>query len=186
MLILSDYKATWPAEFEAIAGDLSDSLGPLALRIDHIGSTSVPGLAAKDIIDIQITVAALSNETVESLTRSGYPLTPHQSDHVPLGGDPAPNLWTKRLFKERPGERRANIHVRIHGNPNQQYALIFRDYLRAHPHSASTVEFIKRELVRYHADDVEAYYDIKDPVYDLIWEAAQEWAAATGWMPEPA
>ncbi len=186
MLVIKPYQPTWPAEFEAIATALTHALGPLALRIDHIGSTSVPGLGAKDIIDVQITVAALSSEMEAALVSAGYPLTSHQSDHVPLGGDPAPDLWAKRLFKERPGERRANIHVRIDGNPNQRYPLLFRDYLRAHPHSASTVELIKRELVRYHADDVEAYYDIKDPVYDLIWEAAQEWATATGWMPEPA
>jgi GrpB-like predicted nucleotidyltransferase (UPF0157 family) len=71
------------------------------------------------------------------------------------------------------------VHVRINGNPNQQYALLFRDYLRTHPNSARTIELIKRELVRRHADDLEAYYDIKDPVYDLIWEAALEWSRET-------
>jgi GrpB-like predicted nucleotidyltransferase (UPF0157 family) len=90
-------------------------------------------------------------------------------------------LWAKFLFDQPAGQRRANIHVRIDGNPNQQYPLLFRDYLRAHPNSARTVELIKRQLAKYHADDIEAYYDIKDPVYDLIWDAAQEWARRTGW-----
>ena len=57
------------------------------------------------------------------------------------------------------------------------------DYLRAHPKSALSVELIKRQIARHHADDIEAYYDIKDPVYDLIWDAAQAWAQQTGWAP---
>jgi len=77
-----------------------------------------------------------------------------------------------------------NVHVRIEGNPNQRYPLLFRDYLRAHPNSARSIELIKREIVKRHAEDVEAYYDIKDPVYDLIWDAAQEWAKQTHWQPE--
>ena len=58
----------------------------------------------------------------------------------------------------------------------------FATICRAHPNSARTVELIKRQLARYHADDREAYYDIKDPVYDLIWDAAQDWARTTGWQ----
>ena len=95
---------------------------------------------------------------------------------MPLGEDDDPRLWAKFFFHQPSGQRHANIHVRAAGNPNQRYPLLFRDYLRAHPNSARTVELIKRQLARYHADDVEAYYDIKDPVYDLIWDAAQEWA----------
>ena len=87
------------------------------------------------------------------------------------------------FFRQPSGQRRTNIHVRMQGNPNQRYPLLFRDYLRAHPNSARTVELIKRQLAKHHADDVEAYYDIKDPVYDLIWDAAQEWARHTGWRP---
>ena len=61
--------------------------------------------------------------------------------------------------------------------------MLFRDYLRLHPNSARTIELIKRELAKRHADDADAYYDIKDPVYDLVWDAAQAWAAQTGWNP---
>ena len=106
---------------------------------------------------------------------------PLAHDHVPLGEDTDPRLWRKLVFTQPPGQRRANIHVRIEGHPNQRYALLFRDYLRAHPNSVRTIERIKRQIARYHADDVEAYYDIKDPVYDLIWDAALEWAGRTGW-----
>ena len=73
------------------------------------------------------------------------------------------------------------IDVLKAGNLNQRYPLLFRDYLRAHPSSARTIERIKRELVKRHADDVDACYDIKDPVYDLIWGAALEWTQHTRW-----
>ena len=180
-IVIHPYNPMWPAAFEAIRTQLAATLGSLALRIDHIGSTSVPNLGAKDIIDIQITVADLSDEVVERLVAAGYNRRVPMRDHVPRGEDPAPILWEKRLFTERAGERRANIHIRKRGNPNQRYALLFRDYLRVHPNSAETVELIKHEIAKRHADDVEAYYDIKDPVYDLIWDAAQDWAKYTNW-----
>ncbi|MGF1581358.1 MAG: GrpB family protein [Gemmataceae bacterium] len=184
MLIIHDYQPIWPAEFEAHRAALQDILGSVALRIDHIGSTSVPGLGAKDIIDIQITVAHLVPEVRDCLKRSGYKHQTHIThDHVPFGEDDNPRLWAKFIFREPQGHRRANVHVRQDGNPNQRYALLFRDYLRAHPNSAKTVESIKRQLVKYHPHDVEAYYKIKDPVYDLIWDAAQGWARATKWQP---
>jgi GrpB-like predicted nucleotidyltransferase (UPF0157 family) len=159
-------------------------LETLALRIDHIGSTSVPGLGAKDVIDIQITVSALTPEVRRTLIDAGYQYRPnHVRDHVPLGEDDDPRLWAKFMFEQPLGQRRSNMHVRIAGNPNQRYALLFRDYLRTHPHSARSVELIKRELVKRHAEDEDTYYDIKDPVYDLIWNAAQDWARQTGREP---
>lgn len=80
------------------------------------------------------------------------------------------------MFYQPSEQQRSNIHVRIDGNPNQQYALLFHNYLRAHPNSAKSVELIKQEIAKRHTQDSDAYYDIKDPVYDLIWEAALAWA----------
>ena len=75
MPTIIDYQPTWPAEFAAIAATLRHALGDLALRIDHIGSTSVPGLAAKDIIDVQIAVAALTPRGACAVDRAGlHPL----------------------------------------------------------------------------------------------------------------
>jgi len=182
MIIINNYNPAWPEEFEMLRLSLQEILGPLALRIDHIGSTSVPGLGAKDIIDIQVTVRALTPKVRQRLVEAGYDwVEAITRDHVPLGEENDPKLWKKLFFRQPEGQRRANIHIRVHGNPNQRYALLFRDYLRAHPNSVRTVELIKRELVKRHADDEDAYYDIKDPVYDLIWDAAQDWARQTGW-----
>ena len=183
MIVICDYKPSWPREFERLRDALATALGPLALRIDHIGSTSVPGLGAKDVIDVQVTVCALTVQVREALVRAGYVACDISWDHVPCGEDENPELWAKFLFNERTGDRRANIHVRRAGNPNQRYPLLFRDYLRSHPDSAASVELIKREIAKRHADDPEAYYDIKDPVYDLIWDAAKEWGERTGWAP---
>ena len=185
MIIISKYNSKWPEEFESIKSALRERLGDLALRIDHIGSTSVPGLGAKDVIDVQITVKELNNQIQETLENAGYNYWGTIAhDHVSQGEYENPKLWEKFFFNEPKGQRRANIHIRADGNPNQIYPLLFRDYLRAHPNSAKTVERIKREIAKRHANDVEAYYDIKDPVYDLIWDAALEWSRYTEWKPE--
>ena len=183
-IVIHDYDPMWPKVFEVFRSSLLEILGPLVLRIDHIGSTAVPGLAAKDVIDIQVTVQALSPEITKRFVEAGYQPWPQIAyDHVPLGEDDNPQSWAKLLFYQPPGQRRVNVHVRIHGNPNQRYPLLFRDYLRAHPNSAATIALIKREIAKRHADDEDAYYDIKDPAYDLIWDAAQEWSRRIGWVP---
>jgi GrpB-like predicted nucleotidyltransferase (UPF0157 family) len=141
----------------------------------------VPGLGAKDIIDIQVTVEELDPMIIEKMSGAGYRHRSNMTDHVPPGEDPNPGLWTKFLFREPEGQRRVHIHVRKSGNPNQRYPLLFRDYLCAHPKSAMAIEQIKRQIARYHPDDIDAYLAIKEPAYDLIWDAAQEWARHTNW-----
>jgi GrpB-like predicted nucleotidyltransferase (UPF0157 family) len=188
MIRIVPYQPTWPAEFLALGAALRAALGNLALRIDHIGSTSVPGLAAKDIIDIQVTVAALESPVERALNTLGYTRSEAISrDHVPPGeGDTRPaSDWQKWYFKPPPEQRRIHLHVRVAGRPNQRYPLLFRDYLRAHPAIAAAYAQVKVALARYHAEDVEAYYDVKDPACDLIMGGAEIWAAAAHWQPGP-
>ena len=185
MIVICNYNPKWADEFESIKSSLEKILGDLALRIDHIGSTSVPGLGAKDVIDIQITVKGLADQIKEGLVNAGYKdwgTIAH--DHVPQGESDNPKLWEKFFFNQPEGQRRVNIHVRVDGNPNQVYPLLSRDYLRTHPNSSKSVELIKHEIAKRHANDLDAYNDIKDPVYDLIWNAALEWSRCTGWKPE--
>ena len=179
-----DYQSRWPGEFAAAAARLKPAFGTLALAIHHIGSTSVPELAAKDVIDVQVTVASLDpGVPIEAaIVAAGFRMRPDiGGDHLPIGADPAPSLWRKRYAGAHEAERRMHIHIRQLGLPNQRYALLFRDYLRASGPARDNYALVKRALARLHPDDVDAYYDVKDPVCDLILGAAEYWAAQVGW-----
>ncbi len=179
------YQPAWPGEFQKIGRMIREALREHALRIDHVGSTAVPGLAAKDIIDVQITVAGLEPAIKETLTAIGYLHRPHTHDHLPPGHEGQDDQWTKWMFKSLDDGRRANVHVRIAGRPNQRYALLFRDYLRAFPTIAQAYAATKMALARRHPDDADAYYDVKDPICDLIIGSAELWARNSGWKPGP-
>lgn len=176
----------WHDEFAEIGAGVRRYLNELALRIDHIGSTSVPDLPAKDVIDIQVTVNQLEPAVEAALCETGfYRLTHIHCDHVPPGAPAAPEQWTKWIFNENPGNRRVNLHVRIAGRANQRYAILFRDYLRAHPTAAQAYAQVKSALADYHPENAEAYYAVKDPVCDIIMVAAEEWAESIRWIPGP-
>jgi GrpB-like predicted nucleotidyltransferase (UPF0157 family) len=176
---IEPYSERWPAEFARIARRIRSVLGERALRIDHIGSTAVPGLAAKDRIDVQVTVAELAH--ANPLGGAGFEEFAPVRDHRPPGAVGPGSDWEKRLYNTG---GRANVHVRVAGSANQRYALLFRDYLREHPASADAYAELKRRLAA-ELRDVGRYADAKDPACDLIMVAAEEWAAATGWEPGP-
>ena len=185
-----DYQPDWPARFERIGRVLRAALESRARAIHHIGSTSVPGLVAKDIIDIQITVADFDPALAGLLEGCGLGLTWRRDivhDHLPPGMELAADELAKRLASRAIGAGGAgqatNIHIRIDGKFNQRYPLLCRDYLRCHPDAASAYGVIKQQLARYFPDNKEAYYDIKDPVFDIIMAGARDWARVTGWRP---
>ena len=184
MVTIEPYKSSWPGEFQTIAVGLRKALNDLALRIDHIGSTAVPGLAAKDRIDIQITVEGLNPPVEQALNRIGYTRLEHLTDHPPPGTEAQTNQWTKWVFKPPEGQRPTNLHVRIEGRANQRYALLFRDYLRTHPAAAAAYAELKHRLAQNLADP-DSYPDVKDPAVDLIYFAAEDWAADSSWQPGP-
>src|SRR4029453_7135206 len=100
MIIIVPYQPTWREEFLGIGGTLREALRELALRIDHIGSTSVPGLAAKDFIDIQITVQNLDPAVERALNRVGYARIERiTQDHSPPGISSQVSEWMKWLFR---------------------------------------------------------------------------------------
>ena len=185
MVKIVPYQESWPADFQRIAAVLRQTLGDLALRIDHIGSTSVPGLAAKDTIDIQITVAAFNDRLMTAMNNLGYT---HPAgiwrDHRPPGFDGPESDWQKWFFRPPPGQRSTNTHVRLQGRANQRYPLLFRDYLRAHSASAEAYARLKQQLAQNLADP-QSYPEVKDPAVDLIYFAAEAWAEATGWKIQP-
>lgn len=183
-VIISEYREYWSQEFVEIASRIRRACGEIALRIDHIGSTAVPGLPAKDRIDIQLTVKALDTEVESALNRIGYNRFRHVFDHCPPGMESSPGDWEKWLFKPPEGQRSTNLHVRVLGKPNQRYPLLFRDYLKAHPATAQAYAELKKRLAENLADG-NTYPDVKDPAVDLIYLAAEEWAKIANWSPGP-
>lgn len=176
----------WPQQFGAIADKLRQTLQTEALRIDHIGSTSVHDLAAKDVIDIQISVADLVRERVTAkLIELGYRLSPHASDNLVGLAEGSPDLQ-KRFLREPSGHRRVHVHVREMGRLNQSYALLFRDFLRSNELIRRAYQMIKLELADKFADDLDSYYAVKDPHMDTIYGAAKLWASQVNWQPDEA
>jgi GrpB-like predicted nucleotidyltransferase (UPF0157 family) len=181
MILIEPYSGRWPGQFVEIAGRIRAALGDSALRIDHIGSTAVPGLAAKPVIDVQVTVRVLAY--ANHLSDAGLEEISVDGDHRPPGATGPDADWQKRLFAIR-GAPPANVHIRVQGRPNQRYPLLFRDYLREHPDAARAYEELKRHLARELRDRA-TYAVVKDPACDLIAFAAEAWAQSTGWEPGP-
>jgi dephospho-CoA kinase len=131
------YDQTWPEQASRIIKRVQTACGAKVLRVDHIGSTAVQGVEAQDVIDIQITVASLdvADEIADALADVGYPRVEQITSDVPHTDDPA--LWQKRLHGAADPGRPARIHLRVDGWPNQQYALLFTDWLRANPDAQS-------------------------------------------------
>jgi GrpB-like predicted nucleotidyltransferase (UPF0157 family) len=183
-IVIARPDESWPAQYEKTAHAVGGLLGELAQRIDHIGSTSVPGLPAKDIIDMQVTVETEPelDDVVERMVAADWEPRPARRDHV-VPGLPADDVqWVKRMVVEPMYRRKVNLHIRVAGRANQRYALLFRDYLRSHPDTAKAYGAFKRQAAMFKLD-VGDYTDLKDPVCDLIYLPAEEWAARTGWTP---
>lgn len=185
-IVISDPNPQWPGTFARLGANLRDLFGPTALRIDHIGSTAVPGLAAKDIIDIQITVADLDDRRIAPAMIAFGAVERFKGtyDHVPPGQVIGEDQRQKWLWYLR-GSAVANVHIRVDGCWNQRYALLCRDFLRSHPATAAAYGEVKRQLARLFGDDAESYYDVKDPAFDLFMSVAEEWVSWTGWTPGP-
>jgi GrpB-like predicted nucleotidyltransferase (UPF0157 family) len=174
-IYLASYDDTWPECFRRLGAGLRAALGDIAVRIDHIGSTAVPGLAAKPVIDIQVSVRALEPVDPFRLPLEGMGL-------VYRAGN---TERTKRYFREAPGTPRTHIHVRRLGSFDEQFPLLFRDYLRQHRGSAEEYEQVKRQFAAQFPNDRHAYTDAKSDVSWRIIRRADEWAQRTGWEPGP-
>ncbi|MGP4113965.1 GrpB family protein [Streptomyces sp. 4N509B] len=184
--LIVDHSPDWATRGAALSARLREALRPQALRVEHIGSTSVPGMAAKDVIDLQVSVRDLDEATDAfdaPLAALGFARWPNEQDHVPAGREDDPSRWTKRTWwrREHP-DGSANVHVRCEGSPGERLALVFRDWFRAHPEAVAAYGHLKRALAAW-APDLNAYADAKDPVVDLLVALAEGWAERTGWRP---
>jgi GrpB-like predicted nucleotidyltransferase (UPF0157 family) len=174
-IIVVPYNPDWPRAFADLGRRLRTALGPHALRIDHIGSTAIPNLAAKPVLDVLISVANL--EPIDAyrpaLESAGFSWRPDNPD------------LTKRYFREQPGAPRTHIHVHRAGSWGEQFLLLFRDYLRAHPADAAAYARLKYQLAQQYRHDRPAYVDAKSTFIWTIIQQASDWSQQTDWQPGP-
>jgi GrpB-like predicted nucleotidyltransferase (UPF0157 family) len=162
-VLLADYDPGWPGLYEREAARIRSALGDRVLLLEHIGSTSVPGLAAKPLIDILLVVAEPGREEtyVPQLERAGYRLVIAEPD------------WHEhRVLKGRDPD--VNLHVHPPESPEIERNLRFRDHLRADKADRELYERTKRELAGRHWTYMQQYADAKTGVIEGILERSPE------------
>ncbi|WP_300527976.1 GrpB family protein [Maricaulis sp.] len=163
--MITPYNSDWPEIFEIERRRLDALID--AVSIDHIGSTSVPGLAAKPVIDMLVSIASLVflDKQAEALQAAGYQIL---GEHGLAG--------RRYLRRHAPdGTRTHHIHVYKQGDDNLRRHLVFRDYLRAHAHERDAYSALKHELVRAGVDR-KAYQSGKDAFVTALEQRALAWA----------
>lgn len=176
---LVDYQNNWPDRFRALGKNLRRELGELALRIDHIGSTSVPRLPAKDVIDVQISVNSFVPLDAYRcpLRKLGYV---YRRAHGKQGRD-----LSKRYFREKKRLPETHIHVVRDGSWAQVVQLLLRDYLRENGDGRGLYENVKRRLAVECDNDRDKYNTAKREVIWELLEQAHWWSQKIGWFPGP-
>jgi GrpB-like predicted nucleotidyltransferase (UPF0157 family) len=158
---LRDHDPRWKHLFHREKVSLFKTLGPLAISIDHVGSTAIPGTRAKPVIDILVTVESVILEEVEgALGKLEYV-------HVPIG-DP------ERLFFRKGMPRTHHVHVVRHGGEEHAKHILFRDRLIAHPEEAAEYGRLKDDLALRFKEDRQAYSDGKDDFIAMILDRAKD------------
>ena len=154
---LAEYDAAWPELFAREAARIKHVLGDTAIRVEHVGSTSVPGLAAKPIIDIVVEVTDSGDEStyVTPLEFHGYQLRIRE-----------PDWWKHRMLKGPDAD--VNLHVFTVGCPEVARMLRFRDHLRVNPSDRKLYEAKKRELALREWGYTQNYADAKTDVVEEI------------------
>lgn len=173
---LVPHDPSWSERFERLAAAITAALAGIDHEVHHIGSTAVPGIRAKPIVDVQVSVLVLRREEVVAR------LEPVGFDHHPDNDD-----GRKVFFSHvEDGIRRANIHVRAQGEFSQQAALLFRDYLRASPPAAARYEAVKVDLARRRWPTIDHYADAKSDIVWALLREADRWAQTMAWQSPPA
>jgi len=169
---LVPYDPAWPDVFEEMRARLASALGPEALRMTHVGSTAVPALAAKPVIDIQISVPAVDDAAAykSAVESQGLELRWIEPGHMYFR--PPPEL--PRLY---------HVHVCSSGSNWERVHLLYRDFLRAHPDATRAYEALKWQLADTYRDDRIGYTDAKAPFIAKTLADAERWATKTGWSP---
>ncbi len=179
---LAEPNPEWAAQAQRLIARIGLACGGAVSRIDHIGSTAVPGFPAKDVIDLQLTVADLeaADRLRDPLEQAGFPRLEHiTTDDGKAGTDIA--LWQKRIHTAADPGRPVNLHVRVDEWPGQVFALAFRDWLRAVPEAREEYLAVKRKAEAAAAglsdpSAIEAYLEVKTPWFDEVYPRVLAWA----------
>jgi predicted RNase H-like nuclease/GrpB-like predicted nucleotidyltransferase (UPF0157 family) len=175
---VSQPREAWATEGAAYV-DLLREAFPAAVAIDHIGSTSVPGLPAKDCLDLMVQVPDLDEVEIASpLAERGFRLRPESWNHDEVTDGLS---HRKLVFAGPEGGRPVNVHLRVAGGRNVRYARLFRDFLRADGAARDSWGAFKSRLARS-VTDLSDYGQIKASVQPLLMRAAEQWAARTRWQ----
>jgi dephospho-CoA kinase len=171
---------SWPRQAQRVITRVGTVAAGRALRIDHIGSTSVPGLDAKDVLDVQVVVANLEVAKCLAADLSAVGL-------VRLAGRWGDNArdgttWDKAMATNADPARAVNCHIRPADSPFWRETLLLRDWLRAHLDGVREYAELKHRLVAQQWDSIDAYADAKTPFVSGALDRAQQWAARTGWL----
>lgn len=180
--VLRDPDPAWAATGERIIARLRAALGERAVSIDHVGSTAVPGLVAKDVIDIQIGVRNLSDADrpsfLDAMAAAGFPRSAgHWWDSGADGKD-----WPKRVHGSCDPGRIVHVHVREHGSDGWVWALRFRDWMRDDEVARQRYGDYKRELASRLTRTTD-YAAAKEPWFRRAHADAVSWDARSGWSP---
>jgi dephospho-CoA kinase len=177
--VLAAPDPTWPAQAARLIERVRHCAGRRILRVDHVGSTSVPGLAGKDVIDLQVICTNLltAEDVAGSLTGAGLVRMPGQWWDT---GRESGKHDKAMACNADPG-RAANVHVRPVESPTGRDALLLRDWLRATPSGVEEYETLKRELVAQPHETIDDYAGRKTPWINDALDRADAWAAQTGW-----
>lgn len=160
-VIVDDYNPAWKTQFDELDGVFNGALGSLAVRVDHVGSTSVPGLSAKPILDVVVVIEARAAlpAAIERLAELGYE---HEGDlGVPGREAFGPGDGSRPIVVPRRTWPRHHLYVCEQLNAELARQLVFRDWLRGHPADARRYAVLKCELAELHPYDVNAYADGK-------------------------
>jgi len=167
LVVMAEPDPRWPAVFDRHRAAIAAALGARARRIDHVGSTSVPGLAAKPIVDIQVSVDDPDDDPSfgPALEELGYVLRVREARH--------------RMF--RTPARDVQVHIWAAGSDDERRHVLFRDWLRVDEVDRRLYEDTKRRLAGRRWPDVNYYAEAKSPVIVEIMDRAETWAAHVDW-----
>lgn len=172
---------TWPQQAERVCARIAAVAGERARRIDHIGSTAVAGLDAKDVLDLQVVVADLASAArlADDLAQAGLVRRAGRWwDNVADG-----TTRDKALATNADPARAVNCHIRPADSPTWREAVLLRDWLRAHPDGVREYAEVKHALAALRLSSIDAYVDAKTPFIRRALERAQRWADETGRQP---